>query len=146
MGGGRGNGAGPEGKSGGPRGSRGGSWGGGRGHGSQSARMRSGHAPRTASFGSDPFFMPIPNANMVYMPMMSPQMFYPSAAYAAYGPGLVGGYPGPSAVTRQQVMEAVMKQIEYYFSVENMCKDIFLRSKMDENGWIPLLVVANFNR
>eukprot|EP00967_Tisochrysis_lutea_P079668 scaffold109089_cov19-Tisochrysis_lutea.AAC.2 len=26
-------------------------------------------------------------------------------------------------------MDAVRKQIEYYFSVNNLCKDIFLRSK-----------------
>jgi hypothetical protein len=43
-------------------------------------------------------------------------------------------------------MEAVKKQIDYYFSVDNLCKDIFLRSKMDEAGWIPMPVIANFNR
>ena len=25
-------------------------------------------------------------------------------------------------------------QIEYYFSFDNMCRDVFLRSKMDEEG------------
>ena len=39
-----------------------------------------------------------------------------------------------------QVLEAVRKQIEYYFSVANLVKDVFLRSKMDDNGWIPLTV------
>lgn len=36
--------------------------------------------------------------------------------------------------------------MEYYFSVENLCKDIFLRSKMDANGWISLAVIGAFNR
>lgn len=52
----------------------------------------------------------------------------------------------PPAPHHPQVMEAVKKQIDYYFSVDNLCKDIFLRSKMDEAGWIPMPVIANFNR
>ena len=36
--------------------------------------------------------------------------------------------------------------MEYYFSVENLVKDVFLRSKMDAEGWIPLPVIAGFNR
>lgn len=37
--------------------------------------------------------------------------------------------------------------MEYYFSVENLCKDLFLRFKMDfKEGWIVLFVIASFNR
>jgi la-related protein 1 len=36
--------------------------------------------------------------------------------------------------------------VEYYFSVENLVKDLFLRGRMDEHGWIPLPVIAGFNR
>ncbi|GIL71970.1 hypothetical protein Vretifemale_2399, partial [Volvox reticuliferus] len=66
-------------------------------------------------------------------------VFYPTAPYSAAG-------PTDKAQTKQMLAEAVRKQIDYYFSVDNLCKDIFLRSKMDDNGWIPLAVVANFNR
>ncbi|KXZ47077.1 hypothetical protein GPECTOR_38g314 [Gonium pectorale] len=66
-------------------------------------------------------------------------MFYPTAPFGAAG-------PADKAQTKQMLTEAVRKQIDYYFSVDNLCKDIFLRSKMDDNGWIPLAVVANFNR
>ncbi|PNH07979.1 La-related protein 1 [Tetrabaena socialis] len=66
-------------------------------------------------------------------------MFYPTAPYGAVG-------TADKAQTKAMLTEAVRKQIDYYFSVENLCKDIFLRSKMDDNGWIPLAVVANFNR
>jgi hypothetical protein len=31
-------------------------------------------------------------------------------------------------------------------SMDNLCKDIFLRSKMDDQGFIPVSVIANFNR
>ena len=35
---------------------------------------------------------------------------------------------------------------EYYFSVENLCKDIFLRKHMDSKGFVYLSVIAEFNR
>ncbi|KAJ3169998.1 component of La ribonucleoprotein [Geranomyces variabilis] len=38
-------------------------------------------------------------------------------------------------------------QIEYYFSVENLCHDIFFRRQMNAtNGGVPLGLVAGFNR
>lgn len=73
----------------------------------------------------------------------SQTLFYPPAAY---GVGMAQEAINSAQATKQQIMDAVRKQIEYYFSLENLCKDIFLRSKMDEKGWIPLAVVAQFNR
>ncbi len=35
---------------------------------------------------------------------------------------------------------------EYYFSRENLQKDFFLRRKMDEDGFLPVTLVASFNR
>ncbi|KAJ8497466.1 hypothetical protein OPV22_008018 [Ensete ventricosum] len=40
----------------------------------------------------------------------------------------------------------LMRQIEYYFSRENLCKDSFLRINMDGQGWIPVSLIASFNR
>uniref|UniRef100_A0A7S0RZZ7 HTH La-type RNA-binding domain-containing protein n=1 Tax=Chlamydomonas leiostraca TaxID=1034604 RepID=A0A7S0RZZ7_9CHLO len=81
-------------------------------------------------------------AAMFYSGMYSgANVYYPPSAY-----GMPAMQPSAAAASKQQVMDSVRKQIEYYFSVENLCKDIFLRSKMDEDGWIPLAVVANFNR
>jgi len=48
--------------------------------------------------------------------------------------------------TDDQVREYVRHQIEYYFSNENLEKDLFLRKKMDILGYIPLSVIGNFNR
>ncbi|KAK9664103.1 hypothetical protein RND81_14G019900 [Saponaria officinalis] len=40
----------------------------------------------------------------------------------------------------------IVKQIEYYFSDENLQKDKYLTSHMDEQGWVPVSVIADFNR
>jgi la-related protein 1 len=35
---------------------------------------------------------------------------------------------------------------EYYFSISNLCHDLYLRSHMDSQGFVLLSVIANFNR
>ncbi|KAI3734401.1 hypothetical protein L6452_13869 [Arctium lappa] len=40
----------------------------------------------------------------------------------------------------------IHNQIEYYFSDENLVKDNFLRSQMDEEGWVPIALIAGFRR
>ncbi|KHN12624.1 La-related protein 1B [Glycine soja] len=40
----------------------------------------------------------------------------------------------------------IVYQIEYYFSDANLVKDAFLRSKMDEQGWVPVTLIADFPR
>ena len=35
---------------------------------------------------------------------------------------------------------------EYYFSVENLCKDLYLRGKMDTQGFVSLGEIVQFNR
>eukprot|EP00002_Diphylleia_rotans_P033174 TRINITY_DN7026_c0_g1_i1.p1 TRINITY_DN7026_c0_g1~~TRINITY_DN7026_c0_g1_i1.p1 ORF type:complete len:773 (+),score=183.29 TRINITY_DN7026_c0_g1_i1:81-2399(+) len=40
----------------------------------------------------------------------------------------------------------VSDQVHYYFSLDNLCRDSYLRSYMDEEGFLPLLMLANFNR
>ncbi|KAG0053644.1 La ribonucleoprotein domain member 1B [Gryganskiella cystojenkinii] len=40
----------------------------------------------------------------------------------------------------------ILQQMEYYFSIENLCKDVYMRNQMDAEGWVPLSLVANFNR
>ncbi|GLC63381.1 hypothetical protein PLESTF_000030300 [Pleodorina starrii] len=145
--GGRGSGEGgrPEGGRGRGRG-RGGS--GGRGSASSSAAYHS-SGTSTSQAQANPNTMgpyisaPVPptaqQAQYNYNGYYAGGMFYPTAPFGAAG-------PTDKAQTKQMLAEAVRKQIDYYFSVENLCKDIFLRSKMDDNGWIPLAVVANFNR
>lgn len=35
---------------------------------------------------------------------------------------------------------------EYYFSVDNLQKDFFLRRRMDEHGYLPLSLISSFPR
>ena len=35
---------------------------------------------------------------------------------------------------------------EYYFSTENLEADIFLRQQMSKDGYVPLSLIASFNR
>ncbi|XP_076881742.1 la-related protein 1C-like [Bidens hawaiensis] len=41
---------------------------------------------------------------------------------------------------------SILKQIEYYFSDENLVKDTFLRSHMYDEGWVPITLIAGFQR
>ena len=49
-------------------------------------------------------------------------------------------FEGPS------VFGMVNLQMNYYFSVENLCKDMYLRSHMDSQGFVFLELLAQFNR
>jgi la-related protein 1 len=50
------------------------------------------------------------------------------------------------SVDDSTLREYIKKQIEYYFSDENLQKDFFLRGQMDESGYVPLVVISRFNR
>lgn len=76
------------------------------------------------------------------------------AAQLSAAQSSLGGILDPLAAavkpqTRQQPLleekkVALRKQIEHYFSMENMCKDLYLRAYMDPDGWTPLDLVAGF--
>lgn len=73
--------------------------------------------------------------------MMSP-MYYPTAAYGAPGSQMDRGI----MPVHPQLLDAVRQQVDYYFSIDNLVKDMFLRRKMDDDGWIPTSIIAGFNR
>ncbi|SAM06159.1 hypothetical protein [Absidia glauca] len=52
----------------------------------------------------------------------------------------------PVYVHEDMLKMYIAQQVEYYFSIDNLCKDIFLRNKMDSNGYVDLSILANFNR
>merc|ERR1719382_752992 len=52
---------------------------------------------------------------------------------------------GSKPLTADQ-KDSLMRQIEFYSSDENMCKDLYLRSHMDANGWMSLDLIAHFNK
>lgn len=50
--------------------------------------------------------------------------------------------PFPLDTTRMYLLG----QLEYYLSAQNMAQDLFLRKQMNSEGWIPISLLANFNR
>lgn len=46
----------------------------------------------------------------------------------------------------ERTKEMLRSQIEYYFSEENLQRDFFLRRKMDEQGFLPVSLIASFHR
>ena len=42
------------------------------------------------------------------------------------------------------ILTLVQTQIEYYFSIDNLCKDMFLRKHMDSQGLVFLNTIAQF--
>ncbi|KAG6888950.1 hypothetical protein C0995_004805 [Termitomyces sp. Mi166 len=40
----------------------------------------------------------------------------------------------------------LLGQLEYYLSAQNMAQDYFLRQRLDSKGWVPISLIASFNR
>ena len=83
---------------------------------------------------------------MAAMPYGVPQMMYPTAPGVFYPPAAYGMPANVGMTNVESVMTAVRNQIDYYFSPQNLAKDLFLRGKMDAHGWVELAVIAAFNR
>ncbi|KAK7271688.1 hypothetical protein RJT34_27788 [Clitoria ternatea] len=45
-----------------------------------------------------------------------------------------------------QLLSMIANQIDYYFSNQNLVKDTFLRQNMDDQGWVPIKLIAGFNK
>ncbi|KAL8088516.1 la-related protein 1C-like [Apium graveolens] len=73
---------------------------------------------------------PLPPESLRSVPLIPPQV-PPPMVFPRVDPNL------PSLL---------VNQIDYYFSDDNLVKDHFLRSKMDDQGWVNISVIANFRR
>ncbi|KAJ4965939.1 hypothetical protein NE237_017788 [Protea cynaroides] len=45
-----------------------------------------------------------------------------------------------------ELCDGIRLQIEYYFSKDNLVKDAYLKSLMDDEGWVPVQLIAEFKR
>nr|POE74818.1 putative hth la-type rna-binding protein [Quercus suber] len=71
-----------------------------------------------------------------------------------YIPGMydyASGYPMTAmpftpSMEPYQLVHLVRTQLDYYFSLDNLLKDIFLRKNMDSQGFVLLDTIARFNR
>ncbi|OTA54318.1 hypothetical protein K449DRAFT_426324 [Hypoxylon sp. EC38] len=59
----------------------------------------------------------------------------------SHGSGAYSPYTDPN-----HLLSGVLSQVEYYFSIDNLCKDWYLRKFMDSQGFVPLDVIASFKR
>jgi len=46
----------------------------------------------------------------------------------------------------ESLSETIVRQVEFYFSVNNLCRDVYLRMRMSQDGWVPLQIICNFNK
>ncbi|RDA85993.1 hypothetical protein CP532_4874 [Ophiocordyceps camponoti-leonardi (nom. inval.)] len=65
---------------------------------------------------------------------------YPMAPLSAIAP-----FP-PQPYWDSVLFSLLKHQIEYYFSIENLCKDMYLRRRMDSQGFVHVHFVAAFKR
>lgn len=84
------------------------------------------------------------------MGKMHPQQTHQAAPefnqFANFGPA---NFPPQPVQSHDYVLlrhQALGRQLEYYFSDENLGTDVFLRRQMDAEGFVAFDVVANFNR
>lgn len=84
------------------------------------------------AFGVSPTVLPVP-VEMTGIP--------PSGAIAPLSPGIPA-----EGISEEGLAELVRKQIEFYFSPGNLTRDLYLRERMDEEGFVYLTVLAKFNR
>ncbi|EAY92672.1 hypothetical protein OsI_14425 [Oryza sativa Indica Group] len=79
------------------------------------------------------------------LPPFPPTMLAPPA-YPYYHPQpQPDPEPEPDA-DPQQHRANLLKQIEFYFSKDNLCTDVFLRRNMDDQGWVNIALIAGFNK
>lgn len=84
------------------------------------------------------------NVGVNGLPMLQTDMANP-APYMQQ-PVAMSAIPFQPYVEHIQLPAMLQMQLEYYFSVDNLCKDIFLRKNMNSQGFVHLHVLANFNR
>ncbi|KAK8694536.1 hypothetical protein V6N13_072085 [Hibiscus sabdariffa] len=113
------------------------------------------HHPPAPQPNSSPFIAPPP-----VQPFGSP-MGFPELASQVYfipapppeslrGVSFVAPMPPVFFPAREppdhQLHVKIGNQIDYYFSNENLIKDIYLRQNMDDQGWVPLKLIASFRK
>ncbi|GLU02469.1 hypothetical protein SLE2022_197180 [Rubroshorea leprosula] len=63
--------------------------------------------------------------------------------FAPFPTNLEASMPPPETV---ELRASIVKQIEYYFSDENLQNDHYLISLMDNQGWVAISAIADFKR
>ncbi|KAJ8298225.1 hypothetical protein KUTeg_024756 [Tegillarca granosa] len=116
----------------------------GRGRGGRGGRGRGFEQPLDAAATFEPNVEHFKGQDFKYL---NDEKFFVEQNAAMVSPGFGGTiYFAPSCVDDLTLKEYVRKQIEYYFSEENLQRDFFLRRRMDKEGYIPISLIASFHR
>ncbi|RDY14602.1 La-related protein 1C, partial [Mucuna pruriens] len=102
-------------------------------------------SPSTAAFVRHQPIGPFAN------PMGFSEFYYYQPVTVEHFPGMPFFTPSPPPTTYFSAAESplsnmIVHQIEYYFSDANLVRDQFLRSQMDEQGWVSVTLIADFPR
>lgn len=89
-----------------------------------------------AGMGIMPYYV-MPQPNHAGMPA---QPYMPATPQQLQQP------PPMSPEQRERLKTEMEKQIEYYFGMENLLKDVYLRKHMNEEGWVPISLLQGFPR
>ncbi|OJD09938.1 hypothetical protein AJ78_08847 [Emergomyces pasteurianus Ep9510] len=102
-------------------------------HGSnRGLNMRSPSLPSSGVYGPTPYAIQT-DLNAMY-------------GYPPVHQGPVTAIPYQPYMEQFSLMSMISMQLEYYFSVDNLCKDLFLRKHMDSQGFVLLSFIAGFKR
>ncbi|KAM5442142.1 hypothetical protein MferCBS31731_002973 [Microsporum ferrugineum] len=118
------------------------------------------HRPQPATNGAQQAQQPQLNSSSNRMSMRSPSMPNPGMfapytiqtdmslmyPYAQAPQGPMTAMPYQPYMENFYLMSMISTQLEYYFSVDNLCKDLFLRQHMDSQGFVLLSFIASFKR
>ncbi|KAK8585201.1 hypothetical protein V6N13_139136 [Hibiscus sabdariffa] len=88
------------------------------------------------------FVNPIGYPDMIYYPTMPPME--PFRGMPLFAP--VPHSPMLMPVQEPSLSTLLLHQIDYYFSDANLVKDEFLKSNMDDQGWVSISLIAGFPR
>ncbi|XP_047334338.1 la-related protein 1C-like [Impatiens glandulifera] len=128
-------------------------------------------SPRGGGGGVHRGFMRNPPPNTAFVPPPPPPLhvrpFGGPVVYSEVGPSVIympapspeslRGVPVPLVQSPMsphpmfylpdpQLHSRIVSQIDYYFSNENLVKDTFLRMNMDDQGWVPIRLIAGFKK
>lgn len=107
--------------------------------GGHSGRGRGG--PRVGMSNANPVYRQQPHGAQMAPITTSPPMYDYSATMQS-----MSAIPYAPFVEQYSVLSMVTMQLEYYFSIDNLCKDMFLRRHMDSQGFVYLTIIAGFKR
>lgn len=111
------------------------------GRGGWRGNPRSQSIPIESPFGR---FQQYPHPGQIPPPVQTG--YYPPVYDPTYNAMPMTAMPYAPVMDHSYLVNFVTTQLEYYFSLDNLIKDTYLRRQMDSQGFVFFDVVVNFNR